>query len=88
MEPTDAILPPKDKNLAKAFERGIPVKRADFHSAVNNTDNVPENYFSASSAAVSRIVRMWWVQGDGLLCWHKGEWFMVPSATVRFCKFE
>jgi len=80
-----------DKNvhpeIGKMIDRGIPVWRADFHSAVNNTDDVPENYFSSKSQVPSRKVDMWWIPGDGILCYHKGEYFMVPSATVKFHKF-
>lgn len=74
--------------LLKCLERGIPVMRAEFHSAVNNSDQVPENYFSNQSAVKSRQVRMWWINGDGLLCMHKGKWFIVPHATVKFANFE
>lgn len=74
--------------IKKLIERGIPVWRADFHCAVNNTDDVPENYFSAQSAVKSRQVEMWWINGDGLLCFQQEKFFMVPSATVKFCKFQ
>lgn len=74
--------------LLKAYERGIPVWYAVFQSSVNNTDDVPESFFSSESAVKSRNVKMWWIQGDGLLCWHKGKWFMTPSANVKFHKFE
>ncbi len=74
--------------LQKALDRGIPVWRAEFHAAINNSDDVPENYFSSKSAVKSRHVNMWWIQGDGLLCLHKEQWFMVPSANVKFAKFE
>jgi len=79
---------PVHPNLKKAFERGIPVKVAQFMAAVNNADGIPETYFSTDSNAESRRVRMWWIQGDGLLCWHQGQWFMTPSANVKFHKFE
>ncbi len=74
--------------LKKVLERGIPVWHAEFHSAVNNSDNVPENYFSSKSNVKSRHVQMWWINGDGLVCFHKDEYFMVPAASVRFFKFE
>lgn len=76
------------QNLKKMIERGIKVWRADFHSAVNNADNVPENYFSSKSDTKSRNVEMWWIPSDGLLCLHKDRYFMVPSATVKQHKFE
>lgn len=84
----EEISPPMDPNLKKAFERGIPVSRAVFHAAVNNSEDVPENYFSSASAIKSRNVKMWWVQGDQLLCHHKGKWFGVPASNVIFHKFE
>lgn len=74
--------------LKKILERGIPVWRAEFHSAVNNSDDVPENYFSSQSHVKSRNVKMWWINGDGLVCLHKEKYFIVPSATVKFAKFE
>jgi hypothetical protein len=79
---------PSHAVLKKLLERGIPVWRAEFHSAVNNSDDVPESYFSSKSAVKSRQVDMWWINGDGLLCYHKGTYFLVPSATVKFVKFE
>lgn len=74
--------------LKKILDRGIPVWKAEFHSAVNNTDDVPETYFSKTSQASSRKVEMVWINGDGLICLHKGKYFMVPSSNVRYCKFE
>jgi len=74
--------------LKKLIDRGIPTWRAEFHSAVNNTDDVPENYFSSESNVKSRNVKMWWINGDGVLCLHKGKFFMVPHANVKFVKFE
>lgn len=69
-------------------ERGIACWKAEFHSAVNNSDQTPETMFSSRSAAKSRQVNMWWVSGEGLLCLHAGKYFMVPSATVKFANFE
>ena len=84
----EKIPEPSNAYLKKLLERGIPVWRAEFHSAVNNTDDVPENYFSTDSAVKSRQVKMWWINGDGLLCFHKNEYFLVPTSTVKFIKFE
>lgn len=74
--------------MEKLLQRGIPVWRAEFHTAVNNSDDVPENYFSNKSHVASRKIKMWWINGDGLLCLHKEQYFIVPSATVKFAKFE
>lgn len=74
--------------LQKIMERGIPVWKAEFHTAVNNSDDVPEVYFSLKSDNKNRKVEMFWINGDGLLCCHKGKHFMVPSSNVRYCKFE
>jgi hypothetical protein len=75
-----------------AFEgmklRGIPVWRAEFLHAINNADDVPENNFSTRSPTKSRQVEMWWIPGDGLLCFQHEKYFFVPSAQVRFVKFE
>ena len=79
---------PQSVMMPKGFaNRPIPVWRAEFHSAVNNSDDVPESYFSSKSHVKSRQVSMWWISGDGLLCLHKGTYFIVPSATVKFAKF-
>lgn len=78
---------PHDPVLKKCLDRGIPAWYASFQSAVNNADDTPENFFSSKSSLKSRNVRMWWINGDGLLCCHKGEWFTVPAANVRFTRF-
>lgn len=67
---------------------GIPVIRAEFIHAVNNADDVPESNFSISSATKSRQVKMWWIPGDGLLCFQHQKYFFVPSGMVKFVKFE
>jgi len=67
---------------------GIPVWRAEFNRAVNNSLDVPETNFSIHSPTKSRCVQMWWIPGNGLLCLHEGKHFLVPSETVKFCKFE
>ncbi len=67
---------------------GIPVLRADFIHAVNNSDEVPENNFSIYSPTKSRQVKMWWILGDGLLCFQNEKYFFVPSGQVRVVKFE
>lgn len=74
--------------LKKMKELGIPVWRAEFHFAVNNTDDSPEFYFSSQSNNKGRNVEMWWLSGDGLLCFHKDKYFMVPSSNVKYHKFE
>jgi hypothetical protein len=74
--------------LKKALERSVPVCTAYFHSAVNNSDDIPENNFSRDSHAKSRKVKMWWIFGDGLLCFQKDKYWIVPSSNVKFSKFE
>lgn len=69
--------------LESVIKRGIPVWKADFHSAVNNSDETPENFFSQKSTHKSRNVEMWWVPGDGLYCKHKDQLFGVPTSTVK-----
>lgn len=71
------------------IESGIPVWKAEFQSAVNNSDQVPENYFSSESNVKSRNVRMWLTAGGNiLLCLHKGKYFFVPAADIKFGNFE
>jgi hypothetical protein len=67
---------------------GLPVWRAEFNRAVNNSSDVPETNFSIHSPTKSRCVQMWWVPANGLLCLQDGKHFMVPSETVKFCKFD
>jgi hypothetical protein len=75
-----------DKNLQKLIDSGIAVWKAEFHAAVNNTDDVPETYFSSESKVPSRRVKMLYTPA-GLLCEHKDKFFMVPHASVKYCKF-
>lgn len=77
-----------EQQLQMTWEHGIPIWRAEFHSAVNNGDDVPENYFSSKSTVKSRNVEMRWIKGDGLWCLHKGQYFIVPAATVKFAKVQ
>lgn len=80
-------VPNPPSQIQTILSRGIPVWKAEFHTAVNNTDNTPETYFSDASNVASRNVMMWWLP-EGLYCLHKGEYFVVPSAQVRFAKFK
>jgi hypothetical protein len=74
--------------IQRMIEQGLPVTRAEFHAAVNNGDNIPENYFSNKSNVKSRNVQMWWINGNGILCLHHDKYFLVPAASVKFCNFE
>lgn len=73
--------------LKKLIDAGIPVSRAEFKMAVNNSDNVPENFFSEDSQNSSRRVSMLWTP-IGLLCEHKKKYFIVPSETVKFANIK
>lgn len=77
--------------LANVFEtmkgKGIPVSRAEFLHAVNNAEDVPEHNFSTTSPTKTRNAEMWWIPGDGLLCFQHGKYFFVPSGMVKFVKF-
>lgn len=70
----------------KLIETGIPVSKAQFHAAVNNADQVPENYFSCHSAVKSRQVKMWWTPHT-LICHQKDKYWGVPISTVIFANF-
>jgi hypothetical protein len=74
--------------IQKTFSKSIFVTRAEFIHAVNNADDVPESNFSIASATKSRQVKMWWIPGDGLLCFQNNKYFFVPSGMVKFVKFE
>ena len=86
--------PIKDESIKMnpTFKRmlasGVPVYYAEFHNAVNNSDNVPENFFSRDSQVKSRNVDMFWIPMDGILCHHKAKYFMVPSSNVKMAKFD
>lgn len=69
------------------IKSGIPVSNAHFVLAVNNADNVPENYFSIDSHNSSRRANMWWTPST-LICEQKGIYFGVPSGTVKFIHFK
>lgn len=66
---------------------GISVSRAEFIHAVNNADDIPETNFSILSPTKSRKVQMWWIPGDGLLCFQHEKYFFVPNGMVKFVKF-
>lgn len=67
--------------------QGVPVYRAEFQSAVNTIDGVPENGFSEKSAVATRRVEMWWTPA-GLICRQKGKFFVTPTANVRHAHFK
>lgn len=85
--------------LQSLINNGIPVSRAQFHSAVNNADQIPESTFSDDSPTPSRRVNMWYTP-NGLVCHqkatkisgfvNKGEdrYFIVPLATIIFANFK
>ena|ERR1700679_72894 len=79
-------------NVINAFEgmkiKGIPVSRAEFLHAVNNAEDVPESNLSTTSPTKSRNAKMWWIPGDGLLCFQQNKYFFVPSGMVKYVKFE
>ena len=85
---TKEFVDPKDPLLKKMVEKGLPVWKAEFQSSVNNTDDVPEYFFSNHSNHPSRNVQMWWLPGDGLLCLHKHEYFFVPSTNIKYVKID
>lgn len=80
--------------LIRLIETGIPVAKADFHAAVNNADEVPENGFNEKSDNRSRRVEMWLTAGGNILiCKQKtkagaDKFFGVPSASVKFVHFK
>lgn len=76
-----------NKTLAKLIETGIPVTAAKFHTAVDNSEKVPESYYSAESNLKSRRIEMWYTP-NGLVCMHKDAYFIVPLANVIFANFK
>lgn len=78
--------------LKKLLETGIPVPKVQFHAAVNNADNTPENYFSTDSLVASRRAEMW-LTPNLLICRQKNQrnkicYFWVPITTCIFGNFE
>jgi hypothetical protein len=74
--------------LKKIMDRGIPVCKVEFHQAVNNAKDIPVSYLSTNSTQADRRAKMWWINGDGLLCLQKGEYFTVPSSNCIRIKYE
>ncbi len=77
--------------LAKLIESGMQVDKVQFHAAVNNADNIPENYFSAFSNVPSRRAKMW-LTPTMLICLQKNiknedVYFWVPTSTCIFGHF-
>lgn len=79
----------EDTPIEALLRTAIPVSKAEFHAAVNNSDNVPENYFSEKSDNPSRRAEMWITAGGNLLiCFQKGKYFGVPAASVKYFNFK
>lgn len=78
--------------LAKLIKNAIPVREAQFHSAVNNADKTPENYFSDDSNVASRRVQMWQTNEFLILKQRNAQkedvYFYTPNANVRFGFFK
>lgn len=70
-----------NERLAEEIEKGIEVTQALFHTAVNNSERVPEAEFNTNSPKASRQVQMW-LTTVGLVCSHKEEYFIVPVSNV------
>ena len=77
----------EQSTISRLIESGIPVHKAEFQSAVNNSDGVPENQFSEASQNASRRVEMWWTS-CGLICLHKDKYFVTPHANVKHAHFK
>jgi hypothetical protein len=77
--------------LEKLVQTGIPVSKAQFHAAVNNADQIPENYFSVDSMVASRRAKMWSVPGEIILCQKNVRkedcYFAVPKSNIIFYNF-
>jgi hypothetical protein len=75
-----------NSTLEKLIKTAIPVSKAQFHAAVNNSDQVPEHFFAADSQVKSRQVKMWYTPHT-LICLHKNKYFGVPISSVLFANF-
>ncbi len=75
-----------NSTLEKLIKSGIPVSKAQFHEAVNNSDQTPEHFFASDSNVKSRNVTMWYTPHT-LICLHKDKYFGVPNATIKFVNF-
>lgn len=77
-----------NSTLEKLLETAIPVSKAQFHSAVNNADQVPENYFSNDSGVASRRAQMWSIPGELIVCQKnlkkEDRYFAVPKSNIIF----
>jgi len=78
----------EENKIELMIASGIPVIRAEFIHAVNNAEDVPEHNFSTTSPTKTRKAQMWWIPGDGLLCFQNKKYFFVPTGMVKFVKFE
>lgn len=73
--------------LTKMIAAGLPVSKAIFHQAVANGNGQSENNFSEYSANASRRVTMWWTMA-GLVCFHVGNYFIVPHSNVVYANLK
>lgn len=74
--------------IQKLIAASIPLTKAEFHASVNNSDNVPETYFSETSGNANRRVTMWLMSNGCLLCFQKGKYFSVGAATWKYVNFK
>jgi hypothetical protein len=68
-------------NLATYIENGISVAHAKFHQSVDNSNKEPSTEFNMASGNAGRRIEMWLTE-IGLVCLHKDEYFIVPTANI------
>jgi hypothetical protein len=73
--------------IQKLIEVGIPVAKAQFHQAVMNGMNQPENMLSEKSDNKSRRADMWLTQ-LGLICKQEDKIFGTPLANIIYFHFK
>lgn len=76
-----------NKKLEELLIKSIPIAEARFHQAVNNSDKVPETYYSIDSANSSRRIEMH-LTPNFLLCNHKDKYYAVPLANIIDMRFK
>jgi hypothetical protein len=71
------------RTLSHLFETGIPVDKTVFKQAVDNGNNIPQNFFSADSNNLEKQVPMR-ITPVGIVCFHKGKYIRVPDSNTIF----
>lgn len=76
-------LPEMNKTLKGLISTGIPLSSVTFHQAVNDSNNMPQNFFSNKSEKKDRRADMWWTH-TCVVIKHAETYIIAPHANVIY----